>query len=293
MLDAHSEALQNSTCCRPWVPGWCHPSVHQSLQSQWYLASIAWCQMILAHVLDFLCTDWKQFSFMLSIHCAASFYLRHGSKMVRTICRGSSYLIKTLAYLVLALRWLWAMLLHFVLSPLPWSNNFAAFLHGHILVPWELDTGVYLGVCWICSERRSSCNVRAKALRASQLKDVKGKNLGHFWHQGRVWSFLPRHRKQRQSKSRWPQATDLQPNLFGESKHVHYCEFICCFMMIHVWRVPCKRDEYDRLSDTSSISSVYDSDASLLEVKRLTLQLQETLPFEIWVSCGFDWQVVG
>ena len=67
MLDAHSEALQNSTCCRPWVPGWCHPSVHQSLQSQRYLASIAWCQMILAHVLDFLCTDWKQFSFMLSI----------------------------------------------------------------------------------------------------------------------------------------------------------------------------------------------------------------------------------
>ena len=39
--------------------------------------------------------------------------------------------------------------------------------------------------------------------------------------------------------------------------------------------------EYDRLSDTSSISSMYDSDASLLKVKRLTLQLQETLPFEI------------
>ena len=292
MLDAHSEALQNSTCCRPWVPGWCHPSVHQSLQSQRYLASIAWCQMILAHVLDFLCTSDDPCTcsglslhrletiFVHAIHCAASFYLRHGSKIVRTICRGSSYLIKTLAYLVLTLPWLWAMLLHFFWYPLPWSNNFAACSHGHILVTWELDAGVYLGVCWICSERRSSCNVKAKALRASQLKDVKGKNLGH-WHQGRVWSFLPRHRKQCQSKSRCPQATDLQPNLFGESKHVNYFEFICWFMMIYVWRVPCKKDEYDRLSDTSSISSVHDSDASLLEVKRLTLQLKETLPFEI------------
>ena len=54
MLDAHSEALQNSTCCRPWAPGWRHPSVHLSLQSQPYLASIAWCQMILGHVLSFL-----------------------------------------------------------------------------------------------------------------------------------------------------------------------------------------------------------------------------------------------
>ena len=270
MLDAHSEALQNSTCCRPWVPGWCHPSVHQSLQSQRYLASIAWCQMILAHVLDFLCTDWTQFSFMLSIHCAASFYLQHGSKIVQTICRGSSYLIKTLASLVLTLRWLWAMLLHFFFGPpCPGAKT------------WELDARVYLGVCWICSERRLSCSVKSKALRASQLGDVKGKSLGHFWHQGRVWSFLPRHQKQRQSKSRWPRATDLQPNLFGEPKNVNYCEFICWFMMIYVWRVPCKRDEYDRLSDTSSISSMYDSDASLLEVKRLTLQLQETLPFEI------------
>ena len=129
MLDAHSEALQNSTCCRPWVPGWCHPSVHQSLQSQWYLASIAWCQMILAHVLDFLCTSDDPCTcsglslhrletiFVHAIHCAASFYLRHGSKIVRTICRGSSYLIKTLAYLVLTLPWLWAMLLHFFLVP--------------------------------------------------------------------------------------------------------------------------------------------------------------------------------
>ena len=155
MLDAHSEVLQNSTCCRPWVPGWCHPSVHQWLQSQRYLASITWCQVILAHVLDFLCTDWKQFSFMLSIHCVASFYLRHGSKIVGTICRGSSCLIKTLAYLVLTLRWLCAMLLHlFLVTPA------LHFSHGHILVTRELDAGVYLGVCWICSERRPSCSVK-------------------------------------------------------------------------------------------------------------------------------------
>ena len=123
--------------------------------------------------------------FVHAIHCAASFYLRHGSKIVRTICRGSSYLIKTLAYLVLAMRWLWAMLLHFFCSAYPGAIITSLhFSHGHILVTWELDAGVYLGVCWICSERRSSCNVKAKALRASQLKDVKGKNLGDFWHQG-------------------------------------------------------------------------------------------------------------
>ena len=179
MLDAHSEALQNSTCCRPWVPGWCHPSVHQSLQSQRYLASIAWCQMILAHVLDFLCTDWNQCSFMLSIDCAASFYLRHGSKIVRTICRGSSYLIKSLAISGLSCAYL-AMTLGdavtlFLGTPCPGAITSLHFSHGHILVIWELDAGVYLGVCWICSERRSSCSVKSKAIRASQLKDVKGK----------------------------------------------------------------------------------------------------------------------
>ena len=69
-------------------------------------------------------------------------------------------------------------------TPCPGAITSLHFSHGHILVTWELDAGVYLGVCWICSERRSSCNVKAKALRASQLKDVKGKNLGDFWHQG-------------------------------------------------------------------------------------------------------------
>ena len=31
-------------------------------------------------------------------------------------------------------------------------------LHGNIT--WKLDAGVYLGVCWICSERRPSCSVK-------------------------------------------------------------------------------------------------------------------------------------
>ena len=131
MLDAHSEALQNSTCCRPWVPGWCHPSVH--LQSQRYLASIAWCQMILAHVLDFLCTDWNQCSFMLSIDCAASFYLLHGTRLFEQFVED-----KGIKLLNSESRYLWLILClpcdDFVRCcytsfwyPLPWSNNFAAF----------------------------------------------------------------------------------------------------------------------------------------------------------------------
>ena len=151
MLDAHSEALQNSTCCRPRVPGWCHPAVHQSLQSQLYLASIAWCQMILAHVLDFLCTDWNQCSFMLSIDCAASFCLRHGSKIVRRICRGSSYLINSLAISGLSCAYLAITLgdavTLFFRYPCPGAITSLHFSHGHILVIWELDAGVYLGVC--------------------------------------------------------------------------------------------------------------------------------------------------
>ena len=156
------------------------------------------------------------------------------------------YIIKTLDYLVLTLRWLCVMLLHFFGTPCPGAITSLHFSHGHILVIWKLDAGVCLGVYWICSERRSSCSVKSKALRASQLKDVKGKNLDTFDIRALVF---PRHPKERQSKSRWPRATDLQPNLFGESKDVNYCEYInildyiCWFMMNYVWRVPCKRDE--------------------------------------------------
>ena len=255
MLDAHSEALQNSTCCRPWVPGWCHPSVHQSLQSQRYLASIAWCQMILAHVLDFLCTDWNQCSFMLSIDCAASFYLRHGSKIVRTICRGSSYLIKSLAISGLSCAYL-AMTLGdavtlFFGTPCPGAITSLHFSHGHILVIWELDAGVYLGVCWICSERRSSCSVKSKALRASQLKDVKGKNLDTFdIRAGSGLFFQGTRRSASQRVGGHEQLICNQTSLVNRKMwiivSIYICifDYICWFMMIYVWRVPCKRDEY-------------------------------------------------
>ena len=260
MLDAHSEALQHSTCCRPWVPGWCHPSVHQSLQSQRYLASIAWCQMILAHVLDFLCTDWNQFSFMLSIDCAASFYLLHRSKIVRTICRGSSYLIKSLAISGLSCAYLAMTLCDAVTllfgTPCPGAITSLHFSHGHILVIWKLDAGVYLGVCWICSERRSSCSVKSKALRASQLKDVKGKNLDTFdIRAGSGLFFQGTWRSASQRVGGHEQLICNQTSLVNRKMwiivsiyiyNIYICifDYICWFMMIYVWRVPCKRDEY-------------------------------------------------
>ena len=152
-------------------------------------------------------------------------------------------------------------------TPCPGAITSLHFSHGHILVIWKLDAGVCLGVYWICSERRSSCSVKSKAIRASQLKDVKGKNLDTFDIRALVF---PRHPKERQSKSRWPRATDLQPKPLW---WIEKCELLWVYIYIYVYLITfvdlwwfmseefrakeMNTYEYDRLSDTSSISSVW------------------------------------
>ena len=157
----------------------------------------------------------------------------------------------------------------FLVTPCPGAITSLHFSHGHILVIWKLDAGVCLGVYWICSERRSSCSVKSKAIRASQLKDVKGKNLDTFDIRAGSGLFFQGTRRSASQRVGGHEQLICNQNLFGESKDVNYCEYIYIYIylitFVDLWWIMSEefrakemnRYEYDRLSDTSSISSVW------------------------------------
>ena len=141
------------------------------------------------------------------------------------------------------MRWLCAMLLHlFLVTPA------LHFSHGHILVVW-------------------SCSVKSKAIRASQLKDVKGKNLDTFDIRAGSGLFFQGTRRSASQRVGGHEQLICNQNLFGESKDVNYCEYIYIYLItfVDLWWIMSEefrakemnRYEYDRLSDTSSISSVW------------------------------------
>ena len=118
-------------------------------------------------------------------------------------------------------------------------------------------------MCWICSEHRSSCNVKSKALRASQLKE----NLDTFDIRAGSGLFFQGTRRSASQRVGGHEQLICNQNLFGESKDVNYCEYIYIYIWLHllIYDELCpeefrakemNRYEYDRLSDTSSISSV-------------------------------------
>ena len=119
-------------------------------------------------------------------------------------------------------------------TPCPGAITSLHFSHGHILVIWKLDAGVCLGVYWICSERRSSCSVKSKAIRASQLKDVKGKNLDTFDIRAGSGLFFQGTRRSASQRVGGHEQLICNQNLFGESKDVNYCEYIYIYIWLHL-----------------------------------------------------------
>ena len=161
------------------------------------------------------------------------------NKIVRTICRGSSYLIQSLAISGLSCACLAMTLCDAVTllfgTPCPGAITSLHFSHGHILVVW-------------------SCSVKSKAIRASQLKDVKGKNLDTFdIRAGSGLFFQGTRRSASQRVGGHEQLICNQTSLVNRkmwiivSIYIYiyvYFDYICWFLTIYVWRVPCKRDEY-------------------------------------------------
>ena len=162
---------------------------------------------------------------------------------------------------------------------------------------WELDAGVYLGVCWICLERRSSCSVKSKAIRASQLKDAKGKKIDTFDIRAGSGLFFQGTRSSASQRVGGHEQLICNQNLFGELKDVNCCEYnwvyiyiyMCWSIVVELWWFMSEEFrakemntyECDRLSDTSSISSVWFRRISSQGKKAHFATNQETLPFEI------------